>query len=136
MTTATQGRCLCGAVRITARLVSGDVSVCHCVMCRRWSGAVFAVVDAEDVTAEGPVTRYPSSPGVARAFCATCGSHLWFQQGNTYEVCTGLLDIPMRLVREIYTDQAQGWCSLSGDHQRLTRAEYLAETPGAAGIAP
>jgi hypothetical protein len=74
------GRCLCGAVRFEAKGNPKWVRWCHCQSCRRHSGAPSNVFvsfenDAVHVTA-GEITKYNSSPGVRRGFCAHCGSTL------------------------------------------------------------
>jgi hypothetical protein len=56
------------------------VLCCHCLSCRRHSGAqvsVFVAVerDAYAVT-KGETTKLRSSPGTTRGFCRTCGSTL------------------------------------------------------------
>ena len=108
---------------------------CHCGMCQRWSGGVFLCFHAteETVSIEGPVTRFASTPFVERAFCATCGSHLWMRdligKAQGYELMPGLfdeaLDWPLR--SEIYTDRAMASIRLAGDHCRATRAIYEAK---------
>ena len=55
------GRCLCGAVRITVRDLNPAVSACHCSMCRRWSGSAFMgfVAPADGATVTSPfVVRF------------------------------------------------------------------------------
>lgn len=139
------GHCLCGAVTVTVR---GDhdprVGACHCRMCQRWSGGLFLCFNAKEVEVEGPVTRYRSSSFAERAFCATCGSHLWFNdieegaEATEYELMPGLFDEartwPMR--SEIYTDRALASIRLSGDHRRATRAEYEQKNPFIEGDDP
>jgi hypothetical protein len=140
-----EGHCLCGAVTVTVR---GDydsrVGACHCRMCQRWSGGLFLCFDAEGVTVEGPVVRYRSSSFAERAFCGTCGSHLWFndvkdgEEPAQYELMPGLFDEakdwPLR--SEIYTDRALACLHLAGDHPRATRAEYEAKNPFLEGDDP
>jgi hypothetical protein len=137
-TPALTGHCLCGAVKIT---VAGKhdprVGACHCRMCQRWSGGLFLCfeADAAAVTVTGEVTRYRSSAFAERAFCPSCGSHLWFndvQEGgnpSSYELMPGLFDAarswPLR--SEIYVDRAMASVHLAGDHRRRSRAEYEAE---------
>lgn len=143
-TSAITGRCLCGAVTIT---VAGEhdprVGACHCRMCQRWSGGLFVCfsADASAVTVTGEVTRYRSSAFAERAFCARCGSHLWFNDVGAggapkgYELMPGLFDAardwPLR--SEIYVDRAMDSVRLLGDHRRKTRAEYEAANPFVAG---
>jgi hypothetical protein len=75
-----EGRCLCGAVRFRAIARPKWVLWCHCESCRRHTGApasVFVAFDDAAVTVtRGAITRYASSPGVERGFCARCGSTL------------------------------------------------------------
>ena len=75
-----EGGCLCGAVRLIASGEPLNVAWCHCQSCRRHSGApVFVFVDfrrdAYTVTNE-EITKFSSSPGRLREFCARCGSTL------------------------------------------------------------
>lgn len=80
MTQTWDGGCLCGAVRFRA---SGDprwVAWCHCESCRKHSGApvsVFVAFASASIEAtRGAITKFQSSPGTRRGFCATCGSTL------------------------------------------------------------
>ncbi len=139
-TTRLEGRCLCGAVRIT---VAGGhdprVGACHCRMCQRWSGGLFLCFTAEPsaVTVTGEVSRYRSSSFAERAFCPRCGSHLWINdvapggEPGSYELMPGLFDAtrtwPLR--SEIYVDCALASITLAGEHRRKTRAEYEASNP-------
>lgn len=137
------GRCLCGAV--TIRVEGGHdprIGACHCRMCQRWSGGLFLCfeAEAEAVSVEGPVVRHASSTFSERAFCGTCGSHLWMRDygdDKGYDLMPGLFDAaqgwPLR--SEIYTDRALASVRLSGDHPRMTRAQYEARTPHVEGDA-
>jgi hypothetical protein len=128
--TAMTGHCLCGAVQITVAAHGGFTGVCHCRMCQRWSGGLFISVPAalDGVTVAGPVARYQSSDWAERAFCGTCGSHLWYQGkgDSSLSLMPGLFDAArdIPLVSEIYTDRALPGLALAGDHRRATRAEY------------
>lgn len=124
-----EGRCLCGAVRISVEAEIEGISACHCSLCRRWSGAAFwgFAVGASRVRVEGEVARYRSSPFAERAWCPTCGTHLWLRDDDgPYEFTPGLFeaarDVP--LSREVYADRAFACVRLSGDHTRVTRADY------------
>ncbi|MDY6983113.1 MAG: GFA family protein, partial [Pseudomonadota bacterium] len=73
-----KGSCLCGAVTITAPDLS-EIAACHCGMCRRWGGGPFMTLHAgQDVKVEGDVKTYRSSDWAERAFCGTCGTHLYY----------------------------------------------------------
>lgn len=133
-----EGRCLCGAVtlRIDGRH-DPRPGACHCRMCQRWSGGLFLSFHAEceAVTVEGPVTRFASTPFAERAFCATCGSHLWMRDtedgASGYDLMPGLFDaaVDWPLRSEIYTDRAMASVRLEGSHYRATQAEYEAGNP-------
>jgi len=74
------GHCLWGAVRFEARGKPKWVRWCHCESCRRHSWApssVFVSFENDVVTVtQGAITKFGSSPGVTRGFCARCGSTL------------------------------------------------------------
>ena len=139
-----EGRCLCGAVTIR---IDGDyvaaVGACHCLMCQRWGGTVFGSfeVTAADVTVTGEVTRHQSSSFSERAFCSTCGSHIWLKntdpEETEIELFPGLFhearDWP--LISEVYADRAPRYMTLAGDHRRVTRAAYEARRPFVEGDA-
>lgn len=129
------GRCLCGAVRIK---IDGDyiaaVGACHCLMCQRWNGMTFGsfVATAAHVSVTGDVSRHASSSFSERAFCSTCGSHIWMRDTDPdqkeIELFPGLFEgaKDFTLISEIYTDRAPNYCQFAGDHRRKTRAEYEA----------
>jgi hypothetical protein len=56
---------------------------CHCQSCRRHGGApgaVFVAFDEGSLTmTNGEITKFESSPGMRRGFCARCGSTLTCQ---------------------------------------------------------
>ncbi len=128
-----EGSCLCGAIKIR---IDGQhdprPGACHCRMCQRWSGGLILCFHAaeEAVTVEGPVTRFASTSFAERAFCATCGTHLWMRDVGGpvagYDLMPGLFDVardwPLR--SEIYNDRAMASVRLEGDHRRATMAEY------------
>lgn len=72
------GSCLCGAVRFTAKRMSGIV-LCHCSMCRKAAGGAFGaffVALRDEVTWEGAehLSIHRSSPELERRFCSRCGT--------------------------------------------------------------
>ena len=136
-----EGRCLCGAVKIQLEAPAGWVGVCHCRMCQRWSGSLWAgfPADHETITVTGPVRRYRSSQLAERAFCETCGSHLWMRdhkEGAPYDLMPGLFDESRTwpLQGEIYVDEAMASMAMAGQHRRATAAEYRAKNPETEGI--
>jgi hypothetical protein len=63
-------------------------SYCHCESCRRTHAAPFVAWTAVPndrfavVGGEEAVSVYRSSPGVQRAFCGRCGTHVWYRGDN------------------------------------------------------
>ena len=74
---AMKGTCLCGSIEVTAPNHK-QVSVCHCSLCRRWSGGpMFAVHFGSPVKFSGATpVAYRSSEWAERGFCATCGTQI------------------------------------------------------------
>jgi hypothetical protein len=117
------GRCLCGAVRYEVDGQLRDVSVCHCVECRRWHGHVGAYTaaprDALRVVAEGGL-RWIDSPEsdahARRGFCGECGSSLFWDAPDrpTISIAAGTLDPPTgrKTVEHIYTESASDYYEL------------------------
>jgi hypothetical protein len=116
------GGCLCGAVRFRARGAPKWTIWCHCQSCRRHSGApvsAFAAFDATSVEMiEGGITKFASSPGVLRGFCATCGSTLSCEGDRSpgeLHIHIGALDRPQDFAPtlEVYPEERLPWVCLS-----------------------
>lgn len=77
------GGCQCGAVRYRVTEPARELYHCHCSMCRRLHGAVFAsfaIVGRESFLIEHGdeiLRRYDSSAGAYRCFCGHCGSQIY-----------------------------------------------------------
>lgn len=143
MTERMEGHCLCGAVTVSVDAHRGFTAACHCRMCQRWSGGLFICVPvaAEGLEVAGPVVRFASSDFAERAFCGTCGSHLWYRAmggDGHYAMMPGLFDEARDwpLKSEIYVDRALPGLALPGDHRRNTRAEYEAKNEHLQGDMP
>lgn len=97
-----QGGCLCGDVRYRLLRRTGEAPLCHCINCRRWSGApllawVTVPRDALEWTRNAPVAYDHASDlatQVRRTFCARCGSGLTWERidGDEVDVTVGTLD--------------------------------------------
>ena len=91
------GRCLCGEVRFN---ISGELSKmthCHCSMCRKLHGSLFAtMMHAEELIysqGEDYIQTHAASSNLTRAFCKKCGSSLPEKSARGgYYVPAGLLD--------------------------------------------
>lgn len=127
-----KGQCLCKSVTIEAPDV-GEVGLCHCSMCRRWGGGpMFAVHVADGITVDGAdnVTHYQSSDWAQRAFCKTCGSHLYYKllPSNEYILSAGLFqDRDFAMNGQIFIDEKPGWYALANETPTMTGAEVFAK---------
>jgi hypothetical protein len=78
-----RGGCQCGAVRYAVTAPALAVYHCHCSMCRKLHGAVFAsfaITLRENIVIERGADNlavFESSKGVERFFCRTCGCQLF-----------------------------------------------------------
>ena len=95
------GGCLCGAVRYEASGEPYHCGYCHCVTCRRASGAPvvawFSVKLADFRLVQGELKRFVSSDHGERRFCADCGSQLLFDDyryRDEIDITTASLDDP------------------------------------------
>ncbi len=128
-----QGRCLCGAVTVTAQTEDPTVRACHCDMCRRQTSSMFmslaTVPHSERI--EGPFATYRSSEWAERGFCPVCGSTLWY--GTVHDgvrnLAAGLFadagGAPLKL--EFFAELCPRGYRLAGDHKRLSSAETIAK---------
>jgi len=84
--TGGDGRCLCGAIRYPIDGSSRRATHCHCLHCRRASGAAFVTwVEfraSEFTIVSGAPSRYESRPQVTRQFCGQCGTQLTYQHAD------------------------------------------------------
>ena len=79
MTRQVTGGCQCGRIRYRVTGGLGRASLCHCRMCQRAAGNVFApLVTARGVTWEATPARFASSDIAERGFCRDCGTPLFY----------------------------------------------------------
>lgn len=119
-----KGKCLCGSVEVVAA-DHNDVGVCHCSMCRRWTGGpLFAVHCGSDVSFRGTKpSRYRSSDWAERGFCSTCGTHLFYHllPNDEYILTAGLFqDQELHLSSEIFIDEKPSFYELKNETRKLT----------------
>src|ERR687891_571210 len=92
------GSCACGAVAFEVTAPFATAGYCHCKRCQRRSGALWSVNASVPrdgfaiVRGEEAVRRWtPPEPGLPKAFCGSCGGHL-FSDGEMIGVRLGALD--------------------------------------------
>ena len=111
------GGCLCGAVRFE---VSGEPfgsNHCHCLSCRKHTGAPVVTLSgwkADQVTFSGtPRKIYSSSEGVGRAFCPECGTPLTWEGvsstgiGAIFEIHISAFDDPTLFPPTYHTNEGE-----------------------------
>lgn len=130
------GQCLCGKVSLTTD-IPPEVGVCHCSMCRRWGGGpFFATHGIPNLTFDGDenITAYDSSEWGERAFCKTCGTHLYYRikQSNEYIVPAGFFDDPSQFEfkQQIFIDKKPAFYHFGNETQNMTEDEFIAMVTG------
>jgi hypothetical protein len=97
-----RGGCLCGAVRFEVSGPATFLCYCHCLSCRRASGAPLVAwgtfPSSTFVLTAGALTERASSAGIARGFCAACGTGLTYRRadwiGDEIDVTLASLESP------------------------------------------
>src|ERR1700758_1943389 len=111
------GGCQCGAVRFAVKAAPRRVSICHCRMCQKASGAPFAsfadIDNADFAWTRGSPAAFRSSSLAERDYCRDCGTPLSFRRidGDSIEIMTGAFDRPDRVVPTIQygSESRLGW---------------------------
>lgn len=94
------GGCQCGAVRYHATQMLDNAHLCHCRMCQKAVGNIFAALvaapDDKLVWTRGTPAVWRSSEHVERGFCANCGTPLFYHDVNNgrTNLTIGSLDDP------------------------------------------
>ncbi|MBB3949405.1 GFA family protein [Aureimonas jatrophae] len=99
------GGCQCGAVRFRLEGAPAHSSVCHCRMCQKAFGALYApllnVGEATLTWTRGEPARFRSSSHVRRGFCSACGTPLTYEAPNGIALAIGAFDDPSDLAPSI-----------------------------------
>src|ERR1700733_14036504 len=111
------GGCQCGAIRFALSAAPTKVSICHCRMCQKASGAPFAsfaeIEKGDFAWTRGQPAAFPPPPTAERGFCRACGTPLSFRRidGPRIEILTGAFDRPDLLVptHQYGTEARLGW---------------------------
>ena len=130
------GGCQCGAIRFALTAAPVRISICHCRMCQKASGAPFASfadIEKTDFTwTRGKPAAFKSSSIAERDFCRDCGTPLSFRRidGERIEIMTGAFDRPDRVIptRQYGTESRLGWVvGISNLPSQTTMQNYGAE---------
>ena len=124
-----KGGCQCGAVRYAFYAPLENSHVCHCRMCQRATGGVFAALAGgapENFAWTRGTPRFFASSSLARrGFCADCGTPLSFKYdapGSRINVTLGSLDDPEQAPIQ----------SQMGVESRLSWVQFCEQVPGEA----
>ena len=131
------GGCLCGAIRFHALSEPIRGVMCHCVQCRKHSGApalAFVHFRSEDFKwLSGTPTRFRSSEFAERGFCSVCGSTLSMHESiltDRVQVTVGSLDEPERvhLDDQVWTSQRISWFDTNDSLPRFPHSSLSVPT--------
>ena len=117
------GGCLCGGVRYTLGEPPFGLVDCHCVDCRRSSGAPYVtwgMVKRENFQLVCGTLRRVEHAGRIRSFAACCGTQILFEDAPDWprvDVAIATLDDPkpFRPSRAIWTEDKLPWVMLDPD---------------------
>lgn len=114
------GGCLCGGVRYEYDGSIGEISICHCSMCRKAQGTAHAAVSPLDASKFRVVRgvellkEFRAVPYKARVFCSNCGSPIYSARDDlpgVRRLRIGTLDTPVACAStyHIYTASKAEW---------------------------
>jgi hypothetical protein len=120
------GSCLCGGVRFEITTPFRRANLCHCSRCRKHSGAAalaqgrvprggFRLLSGEEL-----LRVYRPPGGMAKVFCAVCGSSLFggtWPEGPEVSIRLGALDGDPAIAPQYHshTDSRAPWDALPDD---------------------
>ena len=117
---------MCGAVRYVVDGALNGVVLCHCSDCLRWHGHVAAFTSAPRPAVrvvEERGLRWVECPGsdarARRAFCAECGSSLFWDapDDDTISIAAGTVDPPtgLKVESQVYVAHASDYYKVDPD---------------------
>ena len=119
------GGCQCGAVRYALYLAPENSHVCHCRMCQRATGGVFAALagapKSEFSWTKGEPGVFKSSSLASRAYCRDCGTPLSFSYDDMpaarLYVTIGSMDAPESapIIIQYGVESKIGWVKFCED---------------------
>ncbi len=133
------GGCQCGAVRYTLYVAPQRSHVCHCRMCQRATGGLFAALAgaprADFAWTKGEPAEFASSNLASRAYCRDCGTPLSFSYNNPdsyFYITIGSLDDPESapIERQFGVESRISWVNFCDE----VPTERTGESPKAAAF--
>ena len=128
--TLIKGSCLCNRVSVEVSKTPKTFSVCHCDMCRKWSGGVGMDFDAGQrlkFSGEEFIGRYSSSEWAERGFCKSCGTHLFYRLKKTdhYYLYLGLFGdaVSPEFDTQEFIDEKPAYYAFANKTKTRTKAE-------------
>ena len=117
---ALPGGCLCGGVRYVLHERPFGVADCHCIDCRRSSGAAFVtwgIVQRGNFKLVSGTLRHVAHAGRVRGFASCCGTQILFEDAPDWprvDVAIATLDDPTPFPpgRAIWTEDKLPWVIL------------------------
>ena len=118
------GGCHCGAIRYQMPEDVAHHALCHCIDCRKASGApvvAWALAPTDQIAITGSPHAYASSEHGRRHFCGSCGTSLFYTNDVIFpgmtDVQSATLDAPdaLPLQVQIQTAERIGWMATAHD---------------------
>ncbi len=108
------GRCMCDAITFTITGQPYGIISCHCKDCQRLHGnynpMLVSPEEEVQITDNGKLVWFSSSPSKQRGFCSVCGTALFMRNTENGRLLTsvGALDDthPLKNIKNIFTEEA------------------------------
>ena len=128
-----EGSCLCGAITYTVKSDLLFLYHCHCVECRRFSGAsnaTNATIVAADLNISDPhkkLKTYALENG-GRHFCSDCGSPIYSSaDGGEFSSlhCGSISNLPEKKIEaNLWVSEKCPWTEIDESLQNFPRAPH------------
>ena len=126
MTDVKKGSCLCGGIQFECIGDPFEFGLCHCTMCRKFSGGPFgSFVSIEKdnfkyIKGKELETIFPSSSWASRSFCSKCGSplmYIYHKSPNRIIISAGLFDDELNIKPKmhIFVKDKCSWFDITDD---------------------
>ena len=138
MTSKLTGGCQCGAIRFAVSSPLKDTSICHCLMCQKAFGNLYAPLVGTKGTdfkwTRGDPKRWRSSNHVLRGFCENCGTRLTYEADDGLAIAIGAFDDPSAL-QPIVAYGAEGKIAYVDDLANLPNRDTMEDIESAPFLA-